>query len=273
MHRLGVGRDNGTTVGDGSPCRVSNPAVAAAVVVSDRDEACVCGNMFPSSLLQANECSPCGGGSCELVNGVYKHQTDDYNGRPTSATKNPETRVVTALSRLWYNDEEWRIGRPLTTNTNRLNHFVLTRLTLPRSPHRNSDDYYYVCKDASVDPMKTVSPYYRRSYYHSTETHPASREPAPRLMSSATPAPAPMAAAATSVSDGSYSTKLGEPYPAAGSVHLWWSTSDEAPSVVIQKSACVDWAGGAPVFRALVEERRIITRKLHLGWLFRSSRT
>jgi hypothetical protein len=62
-----------------------------------------------------------------------------------------------------------------------------------------------------------------------------------------------MAAAATSVSDGSYSTKLGEPYPAAGSVHLWWSTSDEAPSVVIQKSACVDWAGGAPVFRALVD--------------------
>lgn len=64
-----------------------------------------------------------------------------------------------------------------------------------------------------------------------------------------------MAAAATSVSDGSYSTKLGAPYPAARSVHLWWGTPDETPSVfynevVVQEHVpgsyfmCVGFSGG-----------------------------
>jgi len=64
-----------------------------------------------------------------------------------------------------------------------------------------------------------------------------------------------MAAAATSVFDGSYSTKLGEPYPAARSVHLWWSTPDETPSVfynevVVQEHVpgsyfmCAGFSGG-----------------------------
>ena len=44
------------------------------------------------------------GAGCELVNGVYNRNTDDYNGRPYY--QNPETRVE-----LWYNNEEWRIGR------------------------------------------------------------------------------------------------------------------------------------------------------------------